>query len=117
MAQNEGQKNDDGKLRYDLIPVYPLELLAGAFTIGGKIYADRDWEKGIKWGRVFAAMLRHAWAWWRGEGYDPKDGQHHLAAVAWCAFALMEYELTHPELDDRPGGKEQPYDKKEEKRS
>lgn len=98
---HEGLKHDQDKLRFDLIPVKPLENLAEVYTIGAKKYAPRNWEKGISWGRIFAAMMRHAWAWWRGEKYDPVDGQHHLASVAWCAFALMEYENTHKELDDR----------------
>ena len=97
-----GVKYDEGKLRFDLLPVRPLEEVARVYTIGAKKYADRNWEKGLQWGRVFAAMMRHAWAWWRGEKHDPKDGQHHLASVAWCALALMEYEETHQELDDRP---------------
>jgi len=97
----QGRKDDTGKLRYDLVPVGALEKLAEVYTIGARKYTDRNWEQGLKWGRVFAAMMRHGWSWWRGEKIDPVDGQHHLASVAWCAFALMTYEDTHPELDDR----------------
>lgn len=96
-----GIKRDRGKLRFDLIPVKPLFKVAEVYTIGAVKYDDRNWEKGIKWGRIFAAMLRHAWNWWRGEKLDPEDGQHHLASVVWCALTLMEFEETHPELDDR----------------
>lgn len=99
----EGVKHDAGKLRFDLLPVEPLRKIAEVYTIGAKKYADRNWEKGLSYGRVFAAMMRHAWAWWGGEKRDPVDGQHHLASVCWCAMALMEYETTHPELDDRSG--------------
>lgn len=98
----QGRKDDSGKLRYDLIPAYPLKCLAEVYTIGARKYDDRNWEKGIQWGRVFAAMMRHAWKWWAGEERDPVDGQLHLSSVAWCAFALMQYGRTHPELDDRP---------------
>jgi hypothetical protein len=97
-----GRKDDTEKLRYDLIPPYPLERLAEVYTIGAKKYSDRNWEKGMAWGRIFAAMMRHGWHWWSGVRWDPVDKQHSLASVAWCAFTLMEYELTHPELDDRP---------------
>ena len=97
----EGRKDDSGKLRFDLIPPRALEELARVYSIGAAKYEDRNWEKGIKWGRVFAAMMRHGWAWWRGETHDPVDGQHHLSSVAWCAFALMEFERIHPEMDDR----------------
>lgn len=31
-------------------------------------------------------------------------GSHHLVAVAWQAFALLEMKETHPELDDRYKG-------------
>lgn len=96
-----GVKHDSGKARFDLLPVRPLQELATVYTIGAAKYADRNWEKGLAWGRVFAALMRHAWAWWGGEIHDPIDGQHHLASVAWCALALIEYETTHPELDDR----------------
>ena len=97
-----GRKDDTGKARFDLLPVKPLFEVVKVYTIGAGKYSDRNWEKGIKWGRVFAAMMRHAWNWWRGEKLDPEDGQHHLASVAWCALTLMEYEETHPEYDDRP---------------
>jgi len=96
-------KYDEGKLRFDLIPPHSLFKLAQVYTIGAKKYSDRNWENGFPYGRVFAAMMRHAWRWWSGETADPVDGQHHLSSVAWCAFALMEYEYTHPELDDRSG--------------
>ena len=99
--QSGARKNDGGKLRYDLIPVYPIERLAEVYSIGAVKYDDRNWERGMVWGRVFRAMLSHAWKWWRGETYDPVDGQHHLASVAWCAFALMEYEHRRVGTDDR----------------
>lgn len=98
----EGTKNDHGKLRYDLIPVEGLEALAEVYTIGASKYADRNWELGIKFGRVYAAMLRHAVRWLAGESYDPVDGQHHLASVAWCALALITFEERRmSEFDDR----------------
>lgn len=97
-----GRKDDGGKLRFDLLPIGPLCELARVYTIGAGKYEDRNWEKGIAYNRVYAAMLRHATAWWGGERDDQEDGQHHLASVAWCALALMEYERTHPELDNRP---------------
>ena len=97
-----GTKYDKEKLRFDLIPVRPLEEVARVYTIGARKYADRNWEGGMKWGRLYGALLRHAFAWWWGERFDKDNGQHHLAAVVFNALALMEYEEIHPELDDRP---------------
>jgi hypothetical protein len=96
-----GIKHDFGKLRFDLFPMMPLLKLAKLFTIGKEKYGTRNWEKGMKFGRLFAAMMRHAIKWWAGEICDPVDGQHHLAAVMWNAMVLMELERTHPEMDDR----------------
>lgn len=95
--------------RYDLIPAGPLRELAlhygrNSVEHGGK-YPARNWEKGYRWSLSFASMMRHAWAMWRGEWLDPEspDGRTpHLVAVAWHAFAMLEWRETHPELDDRP---------------
>jgi hypothetical protein len=97
----EGMKFDSEKERFDLIPPIPLMELANLYSRGAVKYGDRNWEEGIKWGRIFAAMMRHAWKWWAGEERDQEDGQHHLASVAWCALTLLEYNRTHPECDDR----------------
>lgn len=102
MLKTGGVKYDEGKLRTDLIPIEPLLEVARVYTIGCKKYADRNWEKGILWTRCYGALLRHLWQWFKGEKYDSNDGQHHLAAVVFYAFALMEFENTHAELDDRP---------------
>jgi len=89
---HEAKKDDTGKLRYDLIPWYPMQELARVYTIGANKYGDYNWRKGMKWGRIVGALFRHFWAWIRGEVYDLADGQHHLASVLWCAVTLMEYE-------------------------
>lgn len=94
-------KHDTDKPRYSLIPAYPLELLAALFTMGAKKYGDHNWRKGMTWGRIFSAMMRHAWKWWSGEQYDQEDGQHHLISVAWCAMVLIEYERLGIGEDDR----------------
>lgn len=104
MADNEkkeGVKFDQDKLRVDLLPVIGLLLQSDVYTRGSKKYGDHNWRNGMKWSRIIGAMLRHLLWYMAGETYDPEDGQHHLSSVAWCANTLMEYEVTHPELDDR----------------
>ena len=98
---NQARKDDHGKLRFDLIPPGALKELAAVYTVGAQKYGDRNWEQGLAWGRVFAAIQRHLWAWWGGEELDPEDGLSHLAHAAWGCFTLMEYAQTHPEMDER----------------
>ncbi|MGF7160147.1 hypothetical protein FHS85_001770 [Rhodoligotrophos appendicifer] len=89
------------KARYDLLPPDALEAVALAGTIGGNLYGDRDWERGGHWGFHFAALMRHAWAFWRGEDRDPASGLPHMAHVAWRALALTAYFLRGAGTDDR----------------
>jgi len=89
--------------RYDLIPVRPLAHVARHYGIGARKYTDRNWERGYDWSLSYAAMQRHANAFWGGETYDAETGTPHLSAVVFHALTLMEYVETHPELDDRPG--------------
>ena len=96
-------KYDGAKPRLGLVPPYPLLVLAQLFTKGTQKYADRNWEAGMPWERVYNAAGRHLLKFWLGEDDDPETGLPHMSSVAWCAFVLMEYARTHPELDDRPG--------------
>jgi len=88
--------------RFDLIPAGPLTALAEHYGKGAAKYADRNWELGTEWHLNFAALMRHAWAFWGGEDLDPETGSAHMTAVAWHAFALAHFMVAHPELDTRP---------------
>lgn len=101
----EGRKDDQGKTRIELIPPSLVFAVGDILTFGAKKYADRNWEQGIKWSRVFGGLMRHMWSWWRGENLDPETGKSHLWHAACCLAFLIEYETTHPELDDRPNTK------------
>lgn len=98
----EAVKYDTVKQRYDLIPAYPMSCLADVYTFGANKYADRNWELGMKYGRIFAAIMRHLWSFWCGETFDSDSKCHHLAAAAWGCFALIEYQHKGTGEDDRP---------------
>jgi hypothetical protein len=89
----EGVKHDQGKMRYDLIPVLPLLELAKVYTIGAKKYDDNNWRKGMNFGRIIAALQRHLEKWKVGWREDATDGQHHLSSVMWCAATLIQFEF------------------------
>jgi hypothetical protein len=96
-----GLKYDKDKLRFDLIPAEPLEDLAMVYTFGAGKYDDHNWRKGLAWNRVFAACMRHLWAFWRGEDLDKESGLSHLTHAAWCCFTLMEFSKHRRDLDNR----------------
>lgn len=88
-------------IRLDLIPKCLLVELGKVYYYGAVKYSDRNWEKGIAFNRVIGPIYRHFIKWLRGEKKDPELGTHHLAQVIWNCAALMEFEITHPECDDR----------------
>jgi hypothetical protein len=95
-----GTKFDTGKLRWDLLPPDAMKELVTVLTKGAEKYADRNWEKGMQWGRIKAALERHINAWELGERNDPEFGTHHLAHAMWCAMVLLTYDLRCIGEDD-----------------
>jgi hypothetical protein len=87
----EADRYNEGKLRYDLIPVEALEDLAKLYTEGAKKYADRNWEKGMAFSKMYASLLRHLFKFWMGEDIDKETGVNHMTAVAWNAMAIVTY--------------------------
>lgn len=110
--------------RFDLLPVGPLTKVAEHFGRGAYKYADRNWEKGLPWSWMYAALLRHLTEWWAGkeqdslsdellaggfideETYDRIGHSHPLDAVIWMALVLRQYSLEEQYAgnDDRPKG-------------
>jgi len=94
-------KYDDEKPRHDLLPGDALDAIARVLTYGANKYAARNWEKGMNWGRMLGAMMRHTWAFWQGEELDPESGLPHLSHAACCALMLLTYYLRRIGDDDR----------------
>jgi hypothetical protein len=120
--------------RFDLIPVGPLTELAEHYGVGASKYDNHQWRQGYEWSKSYAALMRHLTAFWAGFDYDlcsndpdgcshvdtdgnpfvavrddacfNHTGSHHLAAVAWHSFCLLEFKDAHQDHDDRypPGG-------------
>lgn len=107
----EGYKADEEKVRMDLLPPELLFAVADILTFGAKKYQDRNWEKGMRWGRPFAAMMRHMWAWWGGKtatsenfllgDFDMETGRSHLWHAGCCLAFLIAYEARGAGVDDR----------------
>ena len=75
--------------------------MARLMAVGAEKYGDRNWEKGMEWGRPFAALQRHAWLWAEGESRDSETFCHHMAAVAINAMMIFAFELYDKGVDTR----------------
>lgn len=100
---NQATKYDSSKPRYDLLPPEALEEIVKVLGFGASKYEPRGWEKGLPYSRYFGAVMRHLWAWWRGEDLDPESGLSHLAHAGACVLFLLAYvKWGHQTTDDRP---------------
>jgi hypothetical protein len=99
-------KKDAGKPRWELLPLDPVEMVVRVLTFGAAKYSDDGWRKveNAK-ERYFGALLRHIFAFRRGEWLDPESGLPHIAH-ALCNLVIL-YELhkdSHALGNDvRPG--------------
>lgn len=102
--ETPGIKFDQGKLPWHLFPPDALDAILQVLDYGAVKYSPRNWEKGMAWSRCFSACMRHMWAYWRGEDYDPETGFLHTAHAACCILFLLGYQLRGIGEDDRAKG-------------
>lgn len=102
-ATGSRRDTNEGKPRYDLLPVPALKRWAEHMAKGAKKYGERNWEKGQPITRYEESLLRHAYAYLSGERTED-----HLSAILFNAAGIMHHEaaivagLLPAELDDRP---------------
>jgi hypothetical protein len=103
-ARGSGARYNDGKVALELIPGVALEDCARVFDYGRKKYAAWNWAKGMQWMVPFGCLLRHLYAWARGEDNDPESGLPHLGHAMCNLVMLSTFARTYREGDDRPKG-------------
>lgn len=78
---------NNGKIRWDLIPVEALKRVALHYTNGAKKYGDNNWKKGIPTERFIESAMRHFMQYRLGE----KD-EDHLSAVVFNILGIIYNE-------------------------
>ena len=100
MEHNEGHRKDDqGKIRFDLVPTSAMTGLAEVLTFGANKYSPNGWRH-VKHAeeRYYSALVRHLIAWKDGDENDSESGLNHLKhAMTNVAFLL---ELTTKDKED-----------------
>ena len=100
-------KFDQGKLDWSLMPLDSVEEILKVLEFGKKKYAAWNWSSngGFPYSRVFNSLLRHLFAWFRGEDNDPETNLSHLAHAG-CNILFLIYFVKHKDKyttnDDRP---------------
>jgi hypothetical protein len=96
---------DHGKTDWSLMPFEAIEEINKVLDFGAKKYAAHNWKKGegFKYTRVLNSLLRHIFAYMRGEDKDPESGLNHLAHAG-CNIVFLLYYSKYKERyknDDR----------------
>lgn len=90
---NIGRKDDQDKIRLDLIEPEFIESVGKVLTFGASKYEPNNWQN-VEDGedRYYAAVLRHLMAYRKGEEKDPESGLSHLEHAACNIMFLLHFE-------------------------
>jgi len=100
-AKDRGDKFDADKPMWDLFMWRAALGVVRVLTYGAKKYSAHNWEKGIKYSRLFAAAQRHLSAYWLGANIDPESNLPHLDHAICDLMMMREMSTLHPSEDDR----------------
>jgi hypothetical protein len=93
VKKSVGLKYDDGKLRWDLLPIDLIEKVVAVLTYGGLKYGDYNWQAvSNPRERYYAAVMRHIAAWRKGEVFDSEWNIEHLAHAITSLIFLMWFD-------------------------
>jgi hypothetical protein len=98
---NGAQREKTDAIPYDLIPFQEFaEAYARVAEFGAKKYAPWNWSKGLGRTQICCSLLRHTFAYIRGEDKDKDSGLSHTDHIVWNAVALV-HSVHHNINDDR----------------
>lgn len=98
-------KADTGKTDWSLMPFEVIEDINKVLEFGAQKYSANNWKAGtgFKYTRILNSLLRHIFAYIRGEDNDPESGLSHLAHAGCNIVFLLYYAKykTKYSNDDR----------------
>jgi hypothetical protein len=98
---NQALRYNNGKLQWSLVDFDSLEGLVKVLEYGANKYAPNNWKKGMPVTQVSESLMRHLFAFLRGEDVDPESGCRHISHVM-CNAMFIEYIMREkPHYDNR----------------
>lgn len=98
----EGKKTLTGKPEWCIVPMEAMVGVVRVFEAGAKTYGGGStWLPGIKFSRLFSAIVRHLFDWFYfGKNKDNESGQHPLCHVIANCLMLLTF-IDSKRFDDR----------------
>jgi len=86
-------KHDSGKADWSLMPWEAVEEINKVLEFGANKYAAHNWQQGegFRYTRVLNSLLRHVFAYMRGEDLDPESGLSHMAHAGCNVLFILYY--------------------------
>lgn len=98
-APSGAQREKLNALPYDLVPFKEMtDAYVRVAEFGAKKYAPWNWSKGLSRVQLIGSLLRHTFAYLRGEERDGDSGLLHTDHILWNAVALAHN--VHHNLED-----------------
>jgi hypothetical protein len=89
-ASSGAQREKLHTATYDLIPYKEFtEAFTRVAEFGAIKYAPWNWSKGLPRVQILCSLLRHAFAYLRGEERDADSGLLHTDHILWNAVVLV----------------------------
>lgn len=100
--KREAVKTQEGKTRFDLLPVDVLRGVADVMALGAKKNGrvEWDWLHGKAWSAYYGAALRHVLAFGEGRDDDDDSGLLHLDHAIASLMILSTYYKRNIGRDD-----------------
>jgi hypothetical protein len=98
---NQALRYNNGKLQWSLVDFDSLEGLVKVLEYGATKYSKNNWKKGMPVTQVSESLMRHLFAFLKGEDVDPESGCRHISHVM-CNAMFIEYIMREkPHYDNR----------------
>ena len=92
---------NSGKLQWSLVDFDALEDMVKVLEFGAKKYSADDWKKGLNTNEITESMMRHLFAYLRGEDIDPESGLPHTGHIMCNAMFLSYMQKFAKKFDSR----------------
>ena len=100
-SKTGGLRYNEDKLQWGLVDFDALESMVRVLEHGAEKYDAWNWKKGLPYVSVTESMLRHIYAFLRGEDIDPESGLPHTGHIM-CNAMFLDYYAQHcKDMDDR----------------
>ena len=101
MSKGQGDRLNQGKLRWSLVSFKALEPLVEVLMFGANKYSDWNWYKGLKYTETCDSLQRHLNSFLQGQDNDEESKLSHVGHIMCNAMFLSYMFMFRKDLDDR----------------